>query len=69
MDPRSFCGIELAEAVTKVETHMDGEQRPVSFNAIRSDVNTLVQASPATYQKTTSVYQSTVEVDGGPGDV
>ena len=51
-----ICGNELADAEAKAATRMDGEQRPVSFNSIRSDVNTLVQAAPATHQRTISVY-------------
>ena len=50
------CGNELADAVAKEATTINGEQRPVSLNAIRADVKSLVPAKPPTHQRSIEVY-------------
>jgi len=51
-----ICGNELADTVAKEATTIDGEQRPVSLNAIRADVKSLIPAKPPSHQRSIDVY-------------
>jgi len=50
------CGNELADAVAKEATQLEGEQRPVSLNAISADLKNIVPAKPPTHQRSIEVY-------------
>ena len=50
------CGNELADTEAKKAASIAGEQRPVSFNAIRSEIKNLVPAEPPKHQRTILVY-------------
>ena len=51
-----ICGNELADAEAKGAAQMDGDQRAVSFNAIKADIKNLVQAKPPEHQRSIQVY-------------